>query len=142
MTEAEELELLELEKEKSMSQGPSAKDEKPMMRGLLPEAMGGLFPTQNEAEAMRAKQGIPIVPPEPVPEYSPEEEVALGSIAGPQAFRAAAPVVANAARGAAGLMKGAAKAAMKSRTGRLGISTGLGGAMWEGGRRIIRGLMD
>ncbi len=142
MTDAEELELLELEKEKSLAEKPTAKDEQPVARGLLPESVGKyLFPTENESAAMRAKQGIPIVPPEPVPEYSPEEEMALGSVLGPQAIRSAAPVVLRGAQAAGGLIKGAGRQVLKSRIGRLGTATALGNAVWDGGKRVVRGLM-
>lgn len=77
----------------------------PYMRGLLPEGVGKLFPTEKESQEMRAAQGVPAVPPEPVPEYSPEEEMMLSSIVAPGAIpqgiglmQDAAPVVRQGAR--------------------------------------------
>jgi hypothetical protein len=95
MSEQEEFEFrLRLEQEQKKPEAPLS-DKKPLIRSLLPESLGSLFPSEKEAAPQRAARGLDPTPKEPVPEYSPAEEMALGSAVGAPAASVARGVLSN-----------------------------------------------
>ena len=94
MSEQEEFEFrARLEAEQKPKAALS--DKKPLIRSLLPESLGNLFPSEKEAAPQRAARGLDPTPKEPIPKYSPAEEMALGSAVGAPAASAAKGLLSN-----------------------------------------------
>lgn len=72
-----------------------ASDKKPFVTTLLPDSLASFFPSEKEAMQMRLAKGLAAKPAEPVAEYSPATEMALGSIAGRPALTVAKNVLTN-----------------------------------------------
>lgn len=132
LSEAEELELLELEEAEALAK---LSDEKPAVSGLLPESWQDfLTPSPREAARRRLARGAGLEPAQPVPEYSTAEEVALSSIIAP----ATGILPAARAAGAGLISKGAAALKSIPRSIRWGGGFGLGHEAWRGLRGLLR----